>query len=153
MSIQFGLKGKCINVVTACALRYSLHRGGVPQPSSSGMRILWWQAARSPPSRPSGWRFYGSDCPFESTARTRCGLPFRLTKSETALSWERVPVWWFWRNWSTRGTRRERSMAELCGYGATSDAYHITSPAEDGGGAARAMRTGRGGGRYHPGQV
>lgn len=29
--------------------------------------------------------------------------------------------------------------AELAGYGATSDAYHITSPAEDGEGAARAM--------------
>lgn len=29
--------------------------------------------------------------------------------------------------------------AELAGYGATSDAYHITSPAEDGAGAARAM--------------
>lgn len=29
--------------------------------------------------------------------------------------------------------------AELAGYGASSDAYHITSPAEDGAGAARAM--------------
>jgi 3-oxoacyl-[acyl-carrier-protein] synthase II len=30
-------------------------------------------------------------------------------------------------------------LAEVGGYGATSDAYHITSPAEDGSGAARAM--------------
>ena len=30
-------------------------------------------------------------------------------------------------------------LAELVGYGATSDAYHITSPAEDGMGAANAM--------------
>ena len=29
--------------------------------------------------------------------------------------------------------------AELAGYGATGDAYHITSPAEDGSGAAKAM--------------
>ncbi len=29
--------------------------------------------------------------------------------------------------------------AEVVGYGATGDAYHITSPAEDGSGAARAM--------------
>ena len=30
-------------------------------------------------------------------------------------------------------------LAEVVGYGATCDAYHITSPAEDGSGAARAM--------------
>ena len=30
-------------------------------------------------------------------------------------------------------------LAEVVGYGATSDAYHITSPAEDGSGAAKAM--------------
>ena len=30
-------------------------------------------------------------------------------------------------------------LAEVAGYGTTSDAYHITSPAEDGEGAARAM--------------
>ena len=30
-------------------------------------------------------------------------------------------------------------LAEVVGYGATCDAFHITSPAEDGSGAARAM--------------
>ena len=30
-------------------------------------------------------------------------------------------------------------LAEIAGYGATCDAYHITSPAEDGSGAAKAM--------------
>ena len=35
--------------------------------------------------------------------------------------------------------RGAKIYAELSGYGATSDAYHITSPAEDGGGAAKAM--------------
>lgn len=30
-------------------------------------------------------------------------------------------------------------MAEVAGYGATCDAYHVTSPIEDGSGAAKAM--------------
>jgi 3-oxoacyl-[acyl-carrier-protein] synthase II len=36
--------------------------------------------------------------------------------------------------------RGAKILAEVVGYGATSDAFHITSPAEDGSGAAEAMR-------------
>ena len=36
-------------------------------------------------------------------------------------------------------TRGAEIYAEVVGYGATADAYHITSPAEDGSGAAKAM--------------
>ena len=36
--------------------------------------------------------------------------------------------------------RGAKILAEVVGYGATSDAYHITSPAEDGMGAANAMK-------------
>ena len=35
--------------------------------------------------------------------------------------------------------RGAKILAEVVGYGATCDAYHITSPAEDGSGAAKAM--------------
>ena len=49
--------------------------------------------------------------------------------------------------------RGAKIYAEIAGYGATGDAYHITSPAEDGSGAAKAMELAMEEGGIEPSQV
>ena len=49
--------------------------------------------------------------------------------------------------------RGAKIYGEVCGYGSTCDAYHITSPAEDGSGAARAMTEAMKDGGITPEQV
>jgi 3-oxoacyl-[acyl-carrier-protein] synthase II len=47
-------------------------------------------------------------------------------------------------------TRGARILAEVTGYGATNDAYHISAPAENGAGAALCMRMALDDGRFQP---
>lgn len=49
--------------------------------------------------------------------------------------------------------RGARIYAELCGYGTTNDAHHMTAPRPDGGEAARAMRIALGAAGIRPDQV
>ena len=49
--------------------------------------------------------------------------------------------------------RGAKIYAEVVGYGATGDAYHITSPAEDGSGAAKAMSLAIEEGKISPSEV
>ncbi len=49
--------------------------------------------------------------------------------------------------------RGARIYAELCGFGMSSDAYHMTSPQENGEGAARCMRIALRNGGINPGEV
>ena len=49
--------------------------------------------------------------------------------------------------------RGAKIYAELVGYGATCDAFHITSPAEDGSGAAKAMEYAMADGGVKPEQI
>ena len=49
--------------------------------------------------------------------------------------------------------RGARVYAELAGYGCSADAYHLTAPREDGGGALMAMRKALRNAQLKPGQV
>jgi 3-oxoacyl-[acyl-carrier-protein] synthase II len=56
-------------------------------------------------------------------------------------------------DWDRAKARGARIYAELVGYGATADAYHITAPAPDGSGAQEAMRLAMTDGGIQPAEV
>jgi len=56
-------------------------------------------------------------------------------------------------DWEFAQARGARILAELLGYGASADAYHITAPAPDGSGAIRSMRAALDQAQIAPGDV
>lgn len=137
VSIQFGLKGKSINVVTACAtgthsigeaFRAIQHgeaevmvAGGaescITPLGVAGFTALTALSANEDPEKASR--------PFD---KDRDG--FVMGEGAGVVVLESLEH------------AKERGaviLAEVVGYGSTSDAFHITSPAEDGSGAAKAM--------------
>jgi 3-oxoacyl-[acyl-carrier-protein] synthase II len=55
--------------------------------------------------------------------------------------------------WQRATARGAPIYAELCGYGTTNDAHHMTAPLPDGAQAARSMRLALADARLHPGEI
>lgn len=137
VAIQFGMKGKCINVVTACAT--GTH--------SIGEAFRSIQCGDADVMVAGGTE--GSICPIgvagfaALTALTtsedplRASIPFDKDRSGFVMGEGAGVV--ILESLDHALARGAKIYAEVAGYGATCDAYHITSPAEDGSGAAKAM--------------
>lgn len=137
IAIQFGLKGKNINVVTACAtgthcigeafrsIQYGEAdvmlaggtEGSITPIGVAGFTALTALSTNEDPKTASR--------PFD---KDRDG--FVMGEGSGIIVLEEL---------EHAKARGAKIYAELLGYGATCDAYHITSPAEDGSGAAKAM--------------
>ena len=137
VSIQLGLKGKSLNVVTACAT--GTHSIGEAyrsiQCGDADVMLAGGTEACICPIGVAG--FSALTALSDSQDPERCSLPFDKDRSGFVMGeGAGVVVLEELEHAQKRGAV---ILAEVTGYGATSDAYHITSPAEDGSGAAKAM--------------
>ncbi len=137
VSIQFGCRGKSINVVTACAT--GTHSIGEAfrsiQHGEADVMLAGGAESSVTPLGIAG--FTALTALSESTDPLRASLPFDLERSGFVMGEGAGVVVLEEREHAL--ARGARIYGEVAGYGATSDAYHITSPAEDGAGAAKAM--------------
>ncbi|MEW4411820.1 beta-ketoacyl-ACP synthase II [Clostridium sp. AN503] len=137
VAIQFGLKGKCINVVTACAT--GTHSIGEAfrsiQYGEADVMVAGGTEASITPIGVAG--FTALTALSTSEDPLRASIPFDKERGGFVMGeGAGVVVLESLEHAQARGAK---IYAELAGYGATCDAYHITSPAEDGSGAAKAM--------------
>ncbi|MFV0361999.1 MAG: beta-ketoacyl-ACP synthase II [Suipraeoptans sp.] len=151
VSIQLGFKGKCTNVVTACAsgtncigdafraIQYAdadfAVAGGtessICETGIAGFTALTALSTNNDPTKASR--------PFD---KDRDG--FVIGEGSGIVVLEEL---------EHAKARGAKIYAELAGYGSTGDAFHITSPAEDGSGAAKAMEIAMNEGDVTPAQI
>lgn len=137
ISIQFGLKGKNINVVTACATGTNSIGEAYRsiQCSDADVMLAGGTEAAITPVGYGG--FLALTALSTSDDPKRCSIPFDKERDGFVMGEGAGVV--VLEELEHARARGARILAEVVGYGATADAYHITSPAEDGAGAARAM--------------
>ena len=137
VSIYFGLKGKSINVVTACAT--GTHNiGEAFRTIQYGDADVMVAGGTEACVTPIGIGGFAALTALNTTEDgSRASIPFDKDRAGFVLGeGAGVVVLEELEHAKARGAS---ILAEVAGYGATSDAYHITSPAEDGMGAANAM--------------
>lgn len=137
VAIQFGLKGKCINVVTACAT--GTHSIGEAfrsiQYGEADVMVAGGAEASITPLGVAG--FTALTALSVSLDPKHASRPFDVNRDGFVMGEGSGVV--ILESLEHAQARGAKILAEVAGYGATCDAYHITSPAEDGSGAARAM--------------
>ena len=137
VSIMFGLKGKSINVVTACATGTNSIGEAMRsiQYGEADVMVAGGTEASICPLGVAGFTALTALSTSEDPAR--CSIPFDKDRSGFVMGEGAAVV--ILEELEHAKKRGATILAEVAGYGTSSDAYHITSPAEDGEGAAKAM--------------
>ena len=137
ISIQLGFKGKCTNVVTACASGTNCI-GDAYRAIQYGDADIMMAGGTESCICPTGVAGFTSLTALSSSQDPkRASIPFDKDRDGFVLGEGAGLV--VLEELEHAKARGAKIYAELAGYGATGDAYHITSPAEDGSGAAKAM--------------
>lgn len=138
VAIALGLKGKCVNVVTACATG-SHSIGDAMRAIQYGDADIMVAGGTESAITPIGVAgFSALTALTTSIDPDRASIPFDKERSGFVIGeGAGVVVLEELEHAKQRGAQ---ILAEVSGYGATCDAFHITSPSEDGEGAAMAMQ-------------
>lgn len=137
VAINLGLKGKCTSVTTACAT--GTHSIGdalrAIQYGDAEVMLAGGTESSICPTAVAGFTNLTALTTAEDPKRA--SIPFDKDRSGFVIGeGAGVVVLEELEHAKKRGAK---IYAEVVGYGATCDAYHVTSPAEDGSGAAKAM--------------
>lgn len=137
VSIAYGLKGKSLNVVTACAT--GTHSIGEAyrtiQYGDADVMVAGGTESSITPIGIAG--FSALTALSFSEDPQKASIPFDKDRNGFVMGEGSAVV--VLEELEHAKRRGAKIYAELIGYGCSSDAYHITSPAEDGSGAATAM--------------
>lgn len=151
VSIMYGLKGKSINVVTACATGTN-SIGEAFRTIQYGDADVMLAGGTEGAVTPMGIAgFTALTALSDSQDPQRCSIPFDKDRSGFVMGEGAGIV--VLEELEHARKRGAHIYAEVLGYGCSSDAYHITSPAEDGAGAARAMQNALDDGHVAPEQL
>ena len=151
VSIAYGLKGKSLNVVTACAT--GTHSIGEAyrtiQYGDADVMVAGGTESSITPIGIAG--FSALTALSFSEDPERASIPFDKERNGFVMGEGSAIV--VLEELEHAKQRGAKIYAELIGYGCSSDAYHITSPAEDGSGAATAMLNALKDGGVEPGDL
>lgn len=138
VAIELGAKGESISMVTACASgthcigeSFRMIKNGYQDIVISGGT----EAAITPIGIAG---FTNIKALSQATDKNRASIPFDKERSGFVMGEGAGIV--ILEELEHAKSRNAKIYAEVVGYGATSDAYHITSPAPEGEGGARAMK-------------
>lgn len=137
IAIQLGLKGKNINIVTACATGNHNIGEGFRSVQYGEADVMIAGGAEAAITELGVAGFTNMTALSFATDPLKASIPFDINRSGFVMG-EGAGILVL----EELGHAKKRGAeiyAELIGYGATNDAFHITSPAEDGSGAAKAM--------------